>query len=258
MKSIKKFCLNFLTISILFTACSSNVIESDFNKSANNEITISRASNTNKYAKSVTLKDDWFESQSIVNKNNVESILFSSSIPNSTTYSISWDAGDTIKAYYNPKTKDLIVASQNEIFAPFLSINLFSNFGAVKSIRFENFNTSKAYHMGGMFNNCKSLKTLDLKCFDTSTTSSFFSMFDGCTALESLDLSNFNTARVTDMSQMFYACTSLTYLDLSGFNTSNLGISYRGKKLNNMFEACFNLTKLITTNKDILMEYHNR
>ena len=121
---------------------------------------------------------------------------------------------------------------------------MFTNLGKVKSITFENFDTSQVTNMGNMFEYCWSLEELDLSCFDTSAVTNMAGMFNYCIGLESLDISSFDTSNVLDMYYMFEGCESLESLDVSGFDTSEV------HDMSCMFAACVNLKSLDVSNFD--------
>ena len=116
--------------------------------------------------------------------------------------------------------------------------DMFGYCQALTTLDLSSFNTSKVTRMSFMFENCSGLTTLDLSNFDTSKVTSMLYMFSYCSSLTSLDLSNFNTSKVTNMSRMFIQCSKLTSLDLSSFNTSNV------TDMSNMFYNCSGLTTL--------------
>ena len=121
---------------------------------------------------------------------------------------------------------------------------LFAGLESLKSIEFQNFDTSHITSMYFMFYNCSSLSSLDLSNFDTSYVTDMSCMFEGCSSLSSLDVSNFDTSKVTDMSSMFEGCSSLSSLDVSNFDTS------RVTKMNCMFSGCSSLSTLDLSNFD--------
>lgn len=106
-----------------------------------------------------------------------------------------------------------------------------------------------------MFCNYHNCESIDLSNVDTSNVTRMWCMFYNCTSLTSLNVSNFDTSKVTAIRYMFGNCEKLTELDLSSFNTINIkdenieGISYKLPKLENVFEGCSNLSKLIISDK---------
>ena len=119
---------------------------------------------------------------------------------------------------------------------------MFYSCSSLTTLNLSNFNTSNVTEMTSMFDSCSSLKNLDLSSFNTSKVTYMPGMFYNCKALTTLDLSNFDTSKVTTMASMFYNCSSLTNLDLSNFNTSNVTTMY------SMFYNCKALTTLDVSN----------
>lgn len=109
---------------------------------------------------------------------------------------------------------------------------------SLKTISFDNLDTSRVTNMGAMFKNCHALNSLDLSKLNTSNVESMASMFDECKSLTSLDLSSLDTSKVKSMNNMFHNCVSLASLDLNRLNTSNV------TDMDFMFEYCESLTKL--------------
>lgn len=116
-----------------------------------------------------------------------------------------------------------------------------------KTIKFNNFNTSKTTDISGMFIGCSSLTRLDLTNFNTSKVTNMASMFgdfrfggDEIThlapRLTELDLSSFDTGNVTNMDTMFRGCDLLSKICVSDkWNTNNVTDSY------DMFYDCTSL-----------------
>ena len=121
--------------------------------------------------------------------------------------------------------------------------NLFEYLAGLKSITFNNVDTSQITNMSQMFHFCSSLKEVNgLKNFDTSNVTNMSYMFYNCSSLIELDASNFDTSSVTDMQAMFCGCTKLTSIDVSKFNTSSV------KDMNNMFNGCQSITSINVDN----------
>lgn len=143
--------------------------------------------------------------------------------------------------------------SRNVMYAPGDSNSLLSAaLGlsvSLKTISFDNLDTSRVTNMGGMFQNCHALTSLNLEGLDTSNVTSMASMFYGCESLTTLDLSILNTSKVTTMNSMFYDCKSLTSLNLSNLDTSNVAFTVNSVGdevggMNYMFTNCSALTEL--------------
>ena len=137
----------------------------------------------------------------------------------------------------------IVVLSSLQINANPNCNSMFSEFGNLTSIDFNNFNTKNVTDMSSMFFGCYDLSSITFgKNFNTENVTNMSYMFYECSKLESLDVSNFNTGNVTDMSFMFSDCYGLTSLDVSNFNTENV------RDMNCMFNACRGLTSLDVSN----------
>ena len=143
--------------------------------------------------------------------------------------------------------------SRNVMYAPVDSNSLLSAAlglsDSLKTISFDNLDTSRVTNMGGMFQNCHALTSLNLEGLDTSNVTSMASMFYGCESLTTLDLSSLITSKVTTMNSMFYDCKSLTSLNLSNLDTSNVAFTVNSLGdevggMNYMFGNCSALTEL--------------
>ena len=135
-----------------------------------------------------------------------------------------WNVSRTKKeiiAWFENDDK-LYIGSNYRIYAPIISNSLFCEYPNLKTITFNNFDTSKVTSMSAMFYNNPKLETIDLSNFDTKNVKNMAMMFALNSSLISLDLSNFDTSNVTNMSRMFDGLSSLTSLDLSNFDTKNV------------------------------------
>ena len=110
-------------------------------------------------------------------------------------------------------------------------------------LNLESFDMSKVTNMADMFRWCSKLESLDIWWWDTNNVTSMNSMFNWCNSLKSLDIWWFDTSSVTDMSSMFQWCNSLTGLDLSSFVTTN--VYY----LNSMFYDASLLEKIYVSDR---------
>ena len=86
---------------------------------------------------------------------------------------------------------------------------LFAGLDKVKSVTFDNFDTSEVTSMTGMFYQCTGLEKLDLSSFDTTSLKHISNMFDGCSGLLSLDLSSFQLASCTSFDAVLNGCEAL-------------------------------------------------
>ena len=124
--------------------------------------------------------------------------------------------------------------------------SLFDNCLRLKKINLLFINTKNVNKMGKMFNNCINLNYLDLSSFDTTNVKNMDSMFLSCREIKMLDLSNFNTKNLETINNMFSGCENMNILDISYFNTLKVK-----SELNNIFNNCYNLKKIIINNKEI-------
>lgn len=109
---------------------------------------------------------------------------------------------------------------------------------ALKTVSFENCDTSNLTSMSMVFSQCTQLTTIEgLDSLDTSNVTSMYGTFQFCRSLKVIDTSKFDTSKVTYMSYMFYGCESLVKAEISNFNTSNVTSVYY------MFNGCSKLTE---------------
>lgn len=166
------------------------------------------------------------------------------------TYGIQASKSGEIGLYQSADKEIVYIAPadncDNVMYAPVDSNSLFCAFAptklglsnSLKTISFDNLDTSRVTDMGCMFMICRSLTSLDLSKLDTSNVTTMASMFSQCESLTSLDLSSLDTSKVKSMNNMFHNCVSLASLDLNRLNTSNV------TDMDFMFEYCESLTKL--------------
>lgn len=111
---------------------------------------------------------------------------------------------------------------------------LFHYWSSLKTIEFNNIDTSNVTDMSYMFEDDwgnydnKALLEIDLSSFDTSNVTNMDNMFHN-RKITSLDLSMWNVSSLTTMKYMFYYCTYLENVNLSGWNLesiNNLSYSY--------------------------------
>lgn len=170
-------------------------------------------------------------------------------------YSVPNDSGNTI-----------YILSEGWIYTGSDCSNMFSGFTAVKSIVFNNFDTSNATNMSGMFYNCSALTTLDVSCFKTNKVTCIYQMFRSCKSLTALDVSNFEfdnaltgsgsvfngcsslkTLKMPTkkiyvsgaLSHWFYQCSSLTTVDVSCIDTSSV------TEMLSVFSGCGVLSNIV-------------
>lgn len=95
---------------------------------------------------------------------------------------------------------------------------MFSRFGNLEEIDFDNFRGQSISSMAYMFDSSSVLKKINFKNFSSSYVSDMRYVFRDCYGLETLDLSSFDTSQVTDMSGLFSGTEYLYKLDISNFN----------------------------------------
>ena len=117
--------------------------------------------------------------ESMSNFNNVTEIQFIKDTPNPNGINLAQNG--SIKA--NIDANILTIACEDEIIANTDCDQMFWGFNKIKTIKFDNFNTSQVRFMNGMFRSCESLTTLDLSSFDTSKVTDTVWMFFNCTKL---------------------------------------------------------------------------
>jgi len=132
---------------------------------------------------------------------------------------------------------DLFIGSIYDIYTKNFE-SAFSNMTGIKTINFENLDTSESVSFAYTFYNTQ-VTHLNLETFNTTSAWSMLDMFAGMTKLETLDVSNFNTSKVTNMWYMFGGLTSITELDISTFDTSKV------QNMAYMFSGMSNLNNLI-------------
>lgn len=101
---------------------------------------------------------------------------------------------------------------------------------SIKTIKFNNFNTSEVQLMLGMFVNCENIESLDLRGFDTSNIYEMSCLFAYCSSLTNVNFPSLNTNNIINMRSQFIdglhlyesECTDLEEIDLNGSNTQNV------------------------------------
>ena len=149
---------------------------------------------------------------------------------------VAWIDGTVMKVSTQTPGKQVIAATNCQ--------EMFDSKSNLKSIDFNNLDTSNVTRMSSMFSGCSGLTNLDLTHLDTQKVTDMRYMFYNCSGLTSLDLTHLDTHNVTDMSFMFEGCSGLTNLDLTHLNTQN--VTY----MNCMFRDCSGLTNLDLTPLD--------
>ena len=137
---------------------------------------------------------------------------------------------------------DVVTSAKISVKGMTNTYNMFAFCKNMKTVQFDNFDTSEVVNMEGMFLECNSLEDLDVTEFDTGNVTNMSGMFAGCKNLTSLDVSKFNTSMVTNMSSMFMQCSGLKNLDLSKFDTHNV------TNFGAMFLGCYELENVDVSN----------
>ena len=155
----------------------------------------------------------------------------------------------TVYAYYVPDgaNYDVYVLSDQKIYAPENSSNLFADMTRLTSFHGANLDTGRTTDMSFLFFDCTSLIALDVTGWDLSNVTTTTNLFGGdrlltaITGLDSWDLSN-----VTDTSNMFADCASLEKLDgISAWDTGNV------TAMECMFYNCRSLTDVDVSHWDV-------
>ncbi len=176
--------------------------------------------------------------------------------PNDTTWQNNFNYslydGKIILYEYIGTVEELVIPSTARIDGKVYNValmsdcsRLFANDNKLKSVVFEDINTSNVTNMSSMFSGCVYLKNVDLSGLDTSSVTDMSYLFSGCSNLNSIDFGNIDTRNVTNMSGMFRTCVGLKSLDLSFMDTSSvtiLGNDYYPS--GGIFSGCSNLAEL--------------
>jgi len=132
-------------------------------------------------------------------------------------------------AYYvdNGSGYDVYVLSNDAIYAPKDSTNLFKGMTNMTSMETANFDVSRVELAEFMFRDCKSLQTLDTTDWDTSSVTNMRGMFYECNALaEIIGVNDWDVSNVTNLYATFCRLHAMTELDLSGWDVrsaTNIG-----------------------------------
>lgn len=119
----------------------------------------------------------------------------------------------TINAYANGN--DVYVLCDGNIVAPQNFSSAFSQMSKLKTVEFNNIDTSLVTDMSSMFYNCSALTQLDLSSFDTENVTKTSSMFENCAQLTNVYVTTsdkkWNMKKVTDdnSKEMFRECKKL-------------------------------------------------
>ena len=161
-------------------------------------------------------------------------------------------------------TYTIYVLSDDVIYAPKNSLDLFRNMNQLVSINAEKLDVSRVETMENMFRST-ALKTVNVTGWDVSSVTNMYGTFLNCTSLESIvgletwdvsgvtttnrlfsqcpmlkeiDLSTWKLPAVTDTERMFYKCEVLEELDASNWDLRSL-VNAR-----DMFKYCYKLKQI--------------
>lgn len=124
-----------------------------------------------------------------------------------------------------------------------LSFDSAAEFNNIKTIAYDNVDTSKVTTTGGAFKNLQNVTSISgLEKFNTSNVTNMAMMFQGCQKLTSVNVQNWNTQKVTNMQAMFNGCSDLQTADVSKWDVSNV------QSVAQMFNGCQRL-KVIDVSK---------
>lgn len=119
------------------------------------------------------------------------------------------------------------VISPYLIYANVDSTSYFEGFSNLRTVKFENFDTSKVDNMYCMFCDCSSLTSLDVSGFDTNNVTNMKSMFKKCDNLKTIYArSTFNVTGVTESEGMFLESTKLVGGSGTVYNSGRVDKTY--------------------------------
>ena len=229
--------------------------------------------------KTIICNDDWIQSATLTNSNEMFKNCTSLVGGKGTTYDENHidaayahpDKGDSNPGYftaapsevyssYNASTKTLTYyydgrraqhEAAGEITEPYEPVcnfiaDHFEDYydqvlTAVIDKSMQNAGLTSTYRMFSYLSNLSEI--VGMENLVTDEVTNMMSMFIGCNSLTSIDLRHLNTAKVTDMGSMFSSCGKLVSLDLNSFNTSMV------RNMGSMFSNC-NALQTIYCNSD--------
>ena len=129
-----------------------------------------------------------------------------------------------VYAYYeeNDDTYKIYFLSDDVIYTPEDSNNLFYDMSKLSRVDTRNLSTSRTTDMSYMFGKCSSLVDVDVSNWDLSSCTTLKRTFYACTKLLQLDVSNWNTSKVTSLNGTFFNCQKLQDINANGWDTSNV------------------------------------
>ena len=171
-----------------------------------------------------------FMSRANITKNDVKTIKFSNVLTKATSgwntkvVDVSEKYDGKVKMKYTPNkdNDDLYDVEISQDGGVSLyggnALYMFSGFGNLEEIDFDNFKGQSISSMAYMFDGSSALEKINFKNFNSSNVRDMRYTFSGCSGLETLDLSSFDTSQVTNMSGLFSRANYLYKLDISNFN----------------------------------------
>lgn len=169
---------------------------------------------------------------------------------------LSWDISflkdNSVIAYIMQKNDicKLYIVSKNTINLPIASggfmneKGMFQDFTNLKSIIFDNVQTTNVNDISQCFSNCSSLEAVKgIENWNTINVKWTQGMFTNCLNLESLDLTNWNTKNLGNTISMFSNCQKLKKIgNVKNWNTENL--EYCG----DMFSQTYSIEEIDLSN----------
>ncbi len=187
-----------------------------------------------------------------------ESIVFtnSTSIPD-TAIDVSKTQDQSVLGYQEGTTFYISASkSGQDILFNEDSSKMFASLTNLKTVTFNNIDTSKVKNMAEMFKGCTSIESIDVSNVAAYSVTSMESMFEGCTSLTNINFGKmgegnlkFLTEEVTTMKAMFKGCTSLENIDIHVICADEV------TTMEDMFADCSNLKQVIFVDEDTYETY---
>lgn len=130
----------------------------------------------------------------------------------------------------------LATVKLNNFFAPSLTSIVFG-VSSIRTIEWNNVDTSSITSWSSTFSGCSSLTELDTTIIKTNNSTSLANMFSGCQQLPLIDASGWDLAKVTNMTGTFQRCAKIQNLVFTSDITEV-------ETLNNLFKGCTNLKSI--------------
>ena len=158
-------------------------------------------------------------------------------------------------AYYVPNGSyyDIYVLSDDVIYTPEDSTELFFKMENLVTVDTSNLDVSRTTDMTDMFYRCYKLENIDVSEWDTSNVTSMVGVFARCYVLTNVDVSGWDTGKSELFNSMFSDCYKLN-LDKDALASWDMSSAVR---INHMFYACsaqeelnlsgWNMPNMVTT-----------